>query len=329
MPNFTPILEYGLTGLSAILAFFSYRLLVKESEMKSPRTKMLTAIKSFAILAIVLATISATSSAIDTFFGAATKQEVTDLREQLLVAKAEIERLNQSETGQEAIVKLEKQLVAAQEEIKRLQGSSQSQAELTKLRYELVEARDAIEQYERSRRVEAEITERYIADRLLSDFPRSRTAWKGSMVDPSEPSTPATESPAPLVADESEAHYRILKRAVFNHLSDFECDAGVLSRALSHLVNRGRSEVEAHVERIVSELPQITQLRLRWLEDDAIPALRKEIELYKFHQKDHSASVPIPKDLWLFQHAPRDEPTEVVVDLAELQNEVRLLKENL
>ena len=75
MQSFVPILEYGLTGLAAILAFLAYRLLLKESGMESPRGKMLAAIKSFMILAMVLAILSGASSVVETFYSGATQKE--------------------------------------------------------------------------------------------------------------------------------------------------------------------------------------------------------------------------------------------------------------
>jgi hypothetical protein len=59
------ILEYGLTGLAAIIVFLAYRLLQQESETEAPRPAMLQTIKAFMALGVVLAVVSAASNYIE------------------------------------------------------------------------------------------------------------------------------------------------------------------------------------------------------------------------------------------------------------------------
>ncbi len=324
MKELAPLLEYGLTGLAAILALLSYRLLVKESDKKTPRKAMLSAIKSFAILCIFLVLLSATLNAFEIFIIAKQKEDITELKKQLLMKDSEIHRLKDAGIGQESIGELEKKLVSANAEIKRLMMTSNNDNQLNNLRSQLDEAERIIANNKRLSKIEYELSTRYIADLLLTDFPSARIHGKVQAVMDTE------NDLVPVVTDRNEIHFRILKRAVFNHISDFKGDAGILKRALVHLEKRGYQEIQGNAIRLIKEYPSIMTMRLRWLEDKAIPELRHEIEFATYaSQSGPFKSVSIPEALWLFKYPEGKEPTETVKRLADLQSEVRLIKEAL
>jgi len=321
MPAMAPLLQYGLTGLAAILAYLSYQLLVKESDTKSPRRAMLGAIKSFSVLALLLALVSACSNAFDTFYGSSLHDKISELEKKLSHKDIEIEKLRSKDSSANTIRAMKTELDSAKTEITRLTTNSINGEELSSLRAQLEEANRTNELAKLQADAQMRINTRLIASRLLSDLSTTRTGAKTMIV--------ADKSLDPTVTDETQAHFRLLERAVFKHVADFEGNADMLSRALAILEKQGRAEVAGNADKLVRELPRLVTMRLRWLEDKAIPALRADIELLSsrpLEQRDPIASVPIPEALWLFNHSKGMEPTEPVDDIAKLESDLNVLR---
>ena len=130
---------------------------------------------------------------------------------------------------------------------------------------------------------------------------------------------------------QNEIQYKRLRKAVFLRLLSFQADITILKDSLESLTKRGHSFVAIHITRILGELPRIKSEKLRWLEDQAIPALRRDIEDVQNSpvQRGASASVILPKIAWILDHDNDDEPKETVYDMQLLEEEVSLLKETI
>jgi len=129
----------------------------------------------------------------------------------------------------------------------------------------------------------------------------------------------------------NEMQYRRLRRSVFFNLRYFQADETILKEALESLNRRGHSFDSVHITRIVAELPRIRAARLRWLEDEAIPALRRDMELLSQRptQREAEAYVVLPRIAWILNHDQGNEPKVGVRDMSSLEEEVSLLKETI
>ena len=128
-----------------------------------------------------------------------------------------------------------------------------------------------------------------------------------------------------------EIRYKRLRKAVFLNLLYFQADSTILKDSLESLNKRGYTFVAMHITRLVAELPRIKTAKLRWLEDQAIPALRHDIELLRHSpvQRGAAASVVLPKIAWILDHSQGAEPEVTVQDMPLLEDEVSLLKETI
>lgn len=125
-----------------------------------------------------------------------------------------------------------------------------------------------------------------------------------------------------------ELQYKRLRKAVFLNLLCFQADGVILEDSLKSLNRRGYTFVAKHITRVVADLPRIKSAKLRWLEDQAIPALRRDMERETLKQ-GFSALVVLPKVAWILDHTQESEPKELVYDMSLLQEEVSLLKEKM
>lgn len=132
--------------------------------------------------------------------------------------------------------------------------------------------------------------------------------------------------------DYDEIQYKRLRKAAFLNLFSFQADSTILKESLESLSKRGYPFVAMHISRLVAELPRIKAVKLRWLEDHAIPALRSDIEYlqqYPMMQRGARASVVLPKFVWILDHSSGNEPEETVQDMSLIEEEVSLLKETI
>jgi hypothetical protein len=124
--------------------------------------------------------------------------------------------------------------------------------------------------------------------------------------------------------------YKRLKRSIFLNMRVLQANQTILEHTLEQLEKRGYSWVSDQTPRLVAEFPKIKTQRLRCLEDKAIPALEQEIaSTPPMVQSVPQARVPLPQDLWIFDHEPGEEPVDNVGNLAALEEEVKLIKESL
>ncbi|NET05168.1 MAG: hypothetical protein F6K16_10670 [Symploca sp. SIO2B6] len=116
-----------------------------------------------------------------------------------------------------------------------------------------------------------------------------------------------------------------MRKAVFLNLLSFEADEEILKSGLESLQRRGYSFISSeYINRLIAELPRLKASKLRWLEDQAIPALRRDLEELQNSpvQRSARASVPLPSIAWILDHEDGDEPEEIVSNLSLLQEEV-------
>jgi hypothetical protein len=154
---------------------------------------------------------------------------------------------------------------------------------------------------------------RLIADRLEEDL--RLTAAKGA-------------ARPPDVA-EADIRFRSLRRSIFLNMMTLQADELVLRNSLDTLGKRGYSWVDEHRARLLAEFPQIKVSRLRFLEDVVMPALRKAIQQHSpVAQSIPTISVPLPEDARVIGLA-SDEPAVTFSSMADVEDEVRMLKESL
>jgi hypothetical protein len=129
---------------------------------------------------------------------------------------------------------------------------------------------------------------------------------------------------------DDEIRYKRLFQAGFLTTGVMQADAGIWETTLNNLANRGYPWVTEYVPRLKAEYPKIKQLKLRWLEDKAIPQLQHEIETRPIGvQSLPSAPVTLPKEVWILQNQSNPPPAVPVSDMVSLKEEVELLKSNL
>src|SRR5262249_25995909 len=78
--------------------------------------------------------------------------------------------------------------------------------------------------------------------------------------------------------DNNEFLYRRLRKAVFLNIRSFQANDEILKGGLTTLTKRGYQIKEEMIGRLVAEMPELKAIKLRWLEDEAIPALQKDID---------------------------------------------------
>lgn len=327
MEYLTQFLEYGLAGLAAILCILSYRLLHKESDNPKPRQSMLRAIKSFALMCIVLVVISAISNSVELFTGSATQEELHQRDKELVEAKAEITRLEQKIAGNSTSGELGKKLGEARQEIERLKLASKGTQELAQVKTDLAAAQRTLEEREAAVAAERELTSRLVADRLMGGLSVARV--RGKVSRGGGPGRRGDNPSEPAIQDSAEVYLNLLKRSVFENLAVFDGDASVLEGALRSVVRRGRTEFERHTATVVEDLGDIMRMRLRWLEDIAIPALQEDIRSIGVEQRSPMARVLLPRALWILDYAPGKEPATTVFSITQLRSEASFIKGKL
>ena len=257
MSELPAILEYGLTGLAAIIVFLAYRLLLHESKAENPRAAMLRTIKAFMALGVVLAVISAASNYIET--------------------------------------------------------TSASESRRTAVRDSLDAARDSLQTVRQTTAAERRALNRLVANHFASRLRRG----EGKLAE------------VPASARDT-VRCTLLRRAVFRNMRTFEADATILQNALTHFVeDRDYPELQSCAQELTRDFPQLMAMRLKWLEGEAMPALRAaQDQQSPFVQEQSSATVPLP-EAFMIDRAGFERPTVTVTDMTTLRAEVRLLEEAL
>src|SRR6266478_4556280 len=133
----------------------------------------------------------------------------------------------------------------------------------------------------------------------------------------------------PVDLDRDEINYRRYRRAVFLNLLDMQAKQQFLQDGMEMMMKRGHADAGKVLTRIVNELPDIRTQKLRWLKDEAKPALQKAIEALHSNpmsQSQASAKVALPKIAWILNHKPGEEPTVIVTSLAILDEEIEAIE---
>jgi hypothetical protein len=127
---------------------------------------------------------------------------------------------------------------------------------------------------------------------------------------------------------QTELNYRLLRRAVFLNLDVLRANPTILQNTLDALVARGHPWVAEQKARIVAEFTQIKAIRLRWLQDVAVPQLERAINgAGPATQSIPFAQVALPREVWIQDSG--QPPTVSVANLAELNEEIDLIKRSL
>lgn len=271
------ILEYGLTGLAAIIVFLAYRLLLRESRTEDPRSAMLRTIKVFMVLGIVLAIVSAASNYV----------KMT------------------SASGS--------QLAAVRDSLERARNSMASKSRLAAVHDSLERVRDSLQTVQRTTAAERRALNRLVTNHFTSTLRRGEDKVE--------------ELPA---SARDTVRCTLLRRSVFQNMRAFEADAAILRNALTHFVeDRNYPELRFCAQGVLDDFPRLMAMRLKWLEGEAMPALRAaQDQQSPFVQREPSAEVLLPDPFKIndeaFQH-----PEVTVTDMPKLRAEVRLLEEAL
>ena len=127
---------------------------------------------------------------------------------------------------------------------------------------------------------------------------------------------------------ESEFSYRRLRQAIFFNIDVLRANGTILEKTLGTLSQRGHNWIAPQKARILADFPEILATRLRWLEDEAIPALdRATREQNPVMQQVPTAKVPLPEGIQILTAS---NPAEVPVhNMAALREEVELIKRSL
>jgi hypothetical protein len=159
------------------------------------------------------------------------------------------------------------------------------------------------------------VANRYVTDRIEGDL-ETTIGKQGSVPD----------------SQASEIFYRRLKRSVFLNLLSFQASDEILESSLKSLKGRGQPITDVQIDKLIAEMPELKQIRLRWLEDQAIPALLKAKESHSGVGPNQvappSAEVPLPDILRILDQR-NEVPTVYVNDMALLKEEVEVLKNNI
>ncbi|KVX19470.1 hypothetical protein WL03_10955 [Burkholderia ubonensis] len=164
---------------------------------------------------------------------------------------------------------------------------------------------------------EREALYRLTADHIESDL--RLIAGKRSLIPPEEVS-------------DTELKYRMLRRAIFLNMGILRANRTILEGTLQTVKKRGYAWIDEQQARVVAEFPELEAIRLRWLEDVAIPRLQHVIdaEANNVSQSLPNASVLLPREVWILNRtSDNDQPTVLVTSLADLKDEVDLLKRTL
>lgn len=151
--------------------------------------------------------------------------------------------------------------------------------------------------------------DRLVANRIELELVESA----GKQVAGTDPSGP----------DAAELFYRRLRKAVFLNFLTFQANNEILERGLNAVARRGFPVTVAQIGRLIAEMPDLKAARLRWLEDQAIPALQRDIDTLGVKQRSPIADVPLPELVRIRDDA---EATETVHNMSLLKEEVEVLK---
>jgi TolA-binding protein len=308
------ILKFGLPGLAAIVVFLAYKLLLDQSKKERPNRSIIETIKAFMALGIVLAIISAISSATELITSLKQEESLSQLRSKLSAADGEIRQLRETTGSQQTTAQLEQKLLAAEAEIDHLKQTSVGQREVARLESELDEARKGQQEAAQRGATQRDALDRIVADAFEQVFAES--AGKMGSVPPSE---------------QAKVRGSLLRRAVFINILTFQADGDILRSALQHLVSRGFPDLKAAAEEVVRDLPNLKVLKLRWLQDVAIPELNKAIDKASRSpmQAAVQAKIPLPREFVVLDVAEFGQPSITLTDMVKLQQELDLLKKSV
>lgn len=195
--------------------------------------------------------------------------------------------------------------------------------QVTKLKSDLHDSTGTIERMEEKLKGSAiSVAERKALYRLTADVIESDlklTSGKRDAVSPS------------VISDE-DLEFKRIRRAVFVHMGELRADVKILQNTLDEVSNRGHGWIAPHLPKILADFPTIKKEKLRWIEDHAIPALQKAIDEERdrpMAQDVPRATVKLPREIWIIQDNPGEQPTMTVTDMTALKSEADLIKQSL
>ena len=198
------IIQYGLTGLIAIIVYLAYRLFQSESSKDKPRASIIKATITYMIIGIVLAVISLVGSTIEMLTGAKHQKEVSELKQQITT-------LQQDAKGQGDVTKLKEQLIKATTELEQFKRDASDGQKTAQITTEVTTLKATIKDYEERSQVAKAALNRFVAGVLEQELRTTSGKLREIQED-----------------QRQKVGCSLLRRAVFKHMLDFESDHDIL-----------------------------------------------------------------------------------------------------
>ncbi len=127
--------------------------------------------------------------------------------------------------------------------------------------------------------------------------------------------------------------FKRMRRAVFLNFLSFNADPNILRRTLITYRKQNAEPSLNDINRIISDLPNLMRVRLKWLKQEAIPALEADIKFLEespITQRSAFASVKLPPEAIILEVSEDNGGNkETVEDLTALKKERDLLIKTL
>ncbi len=126
----------------------------------------------------------------------------------------------------------------------------------------------------------------------------------------------------PVIPD-SIIEYNKLKKSVFLSIYDFSANKELFEKAVNKLAKENK-DVAHHKNKIINDYDEIADMKIEWLEQEAIPAMEQATKsLSKEEQKSKRLIIDLPTSLVV----PTDKTNKTIVsDLDAMKKELNLLK---
>jgi hypothetical protein len=126
--------------------------------------------------------------------------------------------------------------------------------------------------------------------------------------------------------------FKRLQRVVFLNFLKFNADKTILQQSLLALHKTSGEIATSDINRILSNFNNLMQLKLKWLNNSAIPAMNEAFEYIEKHpqiQSGPSATIKLPKEIWIIQSDTENDHTVTFTDIVDLKKEKRLIEQRL
>jgi hypothetical protein len=143
----------------------------------------------------------------------------------------------------------------------------------------------------------------------------------------------ATSGKSDIKYQIQDVDFKRLRRAVFLNFLSFNADPNILRQTLITYGKQNGEPSLNDINRIISDLPALMRVRLKWLKQQAIPALEADVKYLgerPMIQRSAYASVKLPKEAIIIEVSDENGGNkETVEDLTALEKERDLLMKRL